>query len=371
MDRNGPASAASPTPADRRFRPEVQGLRALAVLMVVIYHVWLGRVSGGVDIFLLLSAFLLTISFTRKIESGRPLRLLAYWLGLFKRLLPGVVVVLLAVLGATALLVPSSRWPGILDQTWASLLYVQNWELAGNAVNYYALDNSAASPLQHFWSLSIQGQVFLLWPLIFAGSALAARALGRPVRTALIAVFGMVFLSSLAFSVGQTATDQAAAYFDTRARLWEFALGSLVALALPYLRASVPVRVVLGWIGLGAMLSCGLLLQVQQQFPGYIALWPLLAAACIIVAGRTGSRYGVDRLLAAAPLVRMGNISYALYLWHWPVLVIWLVVAEKPAAGLLDGAVVIAASLLLASATTHFIETPVRSWGWPLARRRR
>ncbi|MBG6182233.1 peptidoglycan/LPS O-acetylase OafA/YrhL [Arthrobacter sp. CAN_A214] len=371
IDTHDRVARAPSTPVDSRFRPEVQGLRALAVFMVVIYHVWLGRVSGGVDVFLLISAFLLTISFTRKIESGKPLQLLAYWLGLFKRLLPGVVVVLLAVLAATALVVPSSRWASLLDQTWASLLYVQNWQLAGNAVDYYALDNSAASPLQHFWSLSIQGQVFLLWPLIFAASALAATALGRSVRTILVVPFGAVFASSLAFSIWQTATNQAAAYFDTRARLWEFALGSLVALLLPYLRASVPVRVMLGWIGLAAMLSCGLVLQVQQQFPGYIALWPLLAAACIIGAGRTGSRYGVDRLLASAPLVRMGNNSYALYLWHWPVLVIWLVVAEKPAAGPLDGTAVIAASLLLASATTRFIETPVRSWRWPLARRRR
>src|SRR5919112_1046360 len=153
------------------FRPEVQGLRALAVLMVVAYHVWLGRVSGGVDIFLLISAFLLTLSFVRKAEDGRPFGLVAHWLHLFKRLLPAAVVVILGVLAGTWLILPQSRWPQVLDQAWASLLYSQNWLLADTAVDYYAQDHVGASPLQHFWSLSIQGQVFILWPLVFAGTA--------------------------------------------------------------------------------------------------------------------------------------------------------------------------------------------------------
>ncbi|WP_394247829.1 acyltransferase family protein [Arthrobacter pityocampae] len=368
-----PATGGTPSGGGdpRRYRPEVQGLRALAVAMVVVYHVWLGRVSGGVDVFLLVSAFLLTVTFTRKLEAQQPLALVAYWLNLLKRLLPAVVVVLLSVLAATAVLLPSSRWRAVFDQTWASLAYRQNWELAGNAVDYYALDHSAASPLQHFWSLSIQGQVFLLWPLLFAGAgALAAVTRLRP-RPVLIVLFGALFAVSLAFSVWQTGADQAAAYFDTRARLWEFALGSLVALALPYLVLPRRVRVVLGWAGVVMMLACGILLQVQQQFPGFVALWPTLAAAAVIVAGRTDSPAGVDRWLSSRPFLRLGGASYALYLWHWPVLVIWLVVAGKEGAGLLDGAAVVGASLVLAVLTTRFVEEPLRSWSWPSAGRRR
>ena len=147
--------------------------------MVVTYHVWLGRVSGGVDIFLLISAFLMTLSFARKVESGKPLRLVSHWLHLLKRLLPAVVVVILGVLAGTWAILPQSRWPDVLDQAWASLLYRQNWLLADTAVDYYAQDHSGASPLQHFWSLSIQGQVFMLWPLVFAGAALLHRLLRR------------------------------------------------------------------------------------------------------------------------------------------------------------------------------------------------
>jgi peptidoglycan/LPS O-acetylase OafA/YrhL len=364
------------------FRPEVQGLRALAVLMVVTYHVWLGRVSGGVDVFLLISAFLLTLSFVRKVEAGRSFNLLPHWLHLFKRLLPAAVVVLLGVLAGTWLILPQSRWPDVLDQAWASLLYRQNWLLAEGAVDYYAQDHSGASPLQHFWSLSIQGQVFILWPLIFAGAALGCRLMQRfrhsfflrkdvSYRLVLLAAFSVIFLASLSFSIEQTATNQAYAYFDTRTRLWEFALGSLLALALPYLKPGKALRVVLGWSGLAAMVSCGLVLTVDRSFPGHIALWPTLAAAAIIVAGQTGSRFGVDRLLSCKPLVVLGDNSYALYLWHWPVLVLALAGTGIGSPGIGQGLCIVAVSIVLAVLTTRFVEKPLHGWHWPKLRTRR
>jgi peptidoglycan/LPS O-acetylase OafA/YrhL len=364
-----PQTADAGSPANRKssYRPEVQGLRALAVLMVVTYHVWLGRVSGGVDIFLLVSAFLMTLSFVRKVESGRPLRLVSHWLHLLKRLLPAVVVVILGVLAGTWAILPQSRWPDVLDQAWASLLYRQNWLLADSAVDYYAQDHSGASPLQHFWSLSIQGQVFLLWPLVFAGAALLRSLLCRVLnyRLLLAVAFGTIFVASLAYSIDQTATNQAYAYFDTRARLWEFALGSLLALALPYLKPGKVLRVALGWAGLAAMVSCGLLLTVDRSFPGFVALWPTLAAAAIIVAGQSGSRLGLDRLLSWKPLVSLGDNSYALYLWHWPLLVLALAGMGITAPNLAQGLMIVAASVVLAVLTTRFVEKPLREWHWP------
>lgn len=358
------------------FRPEVQGLRALAVLMVAAYHIWLGRVSGGVDVFLLISAFLLTLSFTRKLEGDKPLRLLRHWLHVFKRLLPAVVVVLLAVLTATWAFIPQSRWPDILAEAWASLLYRQNWQLADSAVDYYAQDHSGASPLQHFWSLSVQGQVFILWPLVFAAVALLQPQLAKllPQRRAithghlLFIAFGLIFLASLVFSIEQTATNQEYAYFDTRTRLWEFALGSLLALALPYLKPGRRLRLFLGWAGLAAMLACGLVLTVDRSFPGFVALWPTLAAAAVIVAGQSGSPFGVDRWLSSKPLVLIGDNSYALYLWHWPVLVFFLLVSGTTTPNLLQGLAIMAVSLVLAVATTKGVEEPLRRWKWPDAR---
>ncbi|HKU35610.1 MAG TPA: acyltransferase family protein [Paenarthrobacter sp.] len=367
---------AKSTTAGRAFRPEVQGLRALAVLMVASYHIWLGRVSGGVDVFLLISALLLTLSFTRKLENHKPLQLLRHWLHVFKRLLPAVVVVLLAVLTATWTFVPQSRWPDVLAEAWASLLYRQNWQLAESAVDYYAQDHSGASPLQHFWSLSVQGQVFILWPLIFAAVALLQPQLARLFRgrkavahrPLLFMAFGLVFVASLIFSIDQTANNQELAYFDTRTRLWEFALGSLLALALPYLKPGRRLRVFLGWAGLAAMLSCGLILTVDRSFPGFVALWPTLAAAAVIVAGQSGSRFGADRFLSSKPLVLVGDNSYALYLWHWPVLVFFLLVTETSAPNLLQGLAIMAGSMVLAVATTRYVEKPLRRWEWPNVR---
>ena len=339
--------------------------------MVVAYHVWLGRVSGGVDVFLLISAFLMTLQFTNKFDRKQPQDLLRHWLRLFRRLLPASVLVIAATLLATFLFVPKTRWLGIIEQGWASLLYFQNWLLKAQSVDYYAGDHSLASPFQHFWSLSIQGQVFILWPLIFVCAAVIARKFRLHYRVLLVYVFGALFAGSLIYSIYYTSTHQSEAYFDSGARLWEFALGSLVALVLPGLDLSRRVRLFLGWAGIAAMLSCGLILQVQTAFPGFIALWPTLAAAAVIVAGQTGSRFGADRILSSRFLVRLGDNSFALYLWHWPVLVIYLIWSGKDHAGWLSGSAVVAVSLVLAVLTTRLVEKPWRTWKWPEVRRRR
>ena len=125
---------------------------------------------------------------------------------------------------------------------------------------------------------------------------------------------------------------------------------------------------ILGWAGLAAMVSCGLLLTVDRSFPGFVALWPTLAAAAIIVAGQSGSRFGVDRLLSWKPLVSLGDNSYALYLWHWPVLVLALAATGIRRPDLIQGVAIVAASVVLAVLTTRFVEKPLREWHWPQTR---
>ncbi|MEX5273385.1 MULTISPECIES: acyltransferase family protein [Kocuria] len=352
------------------FRKEVQGLRAVAVLLVVIYHVFLGRVSGGVDIFLLISAFFMTLSFVRKIESGRPLAIGRYWLHTFKRLLPLATVVILVTVGLLTEFPESSvaqfRWEAL-----ASVFYVENWALAASSVDYYAADHSTASPFQHFWSLSVQGQVFLLWPLIF-GFAWLVRRRTRISSVPILAVcFGLIFAASMMYSVITTETQQAFAYFDTRARLWEFALGSLIALAIPYLNPPRVLRIILGWVGIVSMVSVGILVDVQGAFPGWIALWPLLSAAAIIVAGNTESRVGFDRFLSWRPVVKLGDAAYALYLVHWPLLVTYLVIMDRPWAGPRSGVALVLVSIVLALMLTALIENPLKAWTWPEQSKRR
>ncbi|MDA2805991.1 acyltransferase family protein [Nocardiopsis suaedae] len=353
-----PRSAAAPAPPGGGHRPEIDGLRAVAVLLVAAYHIWFGRVSGGVDVFLLVSGFLITGSLVRSVERSGGVGAAAFLGRLCARLMPAAALVLAAVLAATALLLPEDRWRDTLSETVAAAAYHLNWHLALDSVDYLSR-SGAVSPLQHFWSLSVQGQFYPLWLVLIAVAAWAARRAGRTVRTGAAVAVAAVFAASLAYSVHMTRTDQPWAYFDTGARLWELALGGLLFLALPRIALPRALRVVLGWLGLAALVSCGLLLQVSTQFPGYIALWPTLAAAAVIAAGTSGSRWGADRLLTLRPLRYLGSLSYALYLWHWPVLVFYLHATDRTLASWRGGLAVLAVSLLLAAATTPLADRVV------------
>lgn len=343
-----------------RFRPELQGLRAVAALLVVIYHIWFNRVSGGVDVFFVLSGFLITGGLVRRIERQGRIEIGAYLVRLVKRLLPAAMLVILAVLVASLVWLPRVRWAETANELLAAIFYFENWQLALRAVDYLAED-AAASPVQHFWALSVQGQFYLLWPLLIGMMAwLIVGTEGRPRRNRMLALMFIVLASSLAYSVYATANNQPAAYFNTFTRLWQFAAGGMIALALPAIRLSANWRAVAGWAGLLAIISCGAVFQVGTVFPGYAALWPTLAAALIIVSGDGNRAWGGGRFLASRPMVALGNISYSLYLWHWPVLVFFLVLTERSEVRAGQGLALILLSLVLAWLTTRLIENPIR-----------
>ncbi|GAA1861752.1 acyltransferase family protein [Myceligenerans crystallogenes] len=344
------------------FRPELQGLRAVAVLLVVAYHVWFGRVSGGVDVFLFLTGFLITGSLVRMVERTGRVRPFTFLARLAARLLPPVAIVLAATVAAAFYLMPRGRLLETIDQALASLTYHENWHLALRAVDYNSRDEGS-SLLQHFWSLSIQGQFYLVWLVVVAVGLLVAtvfRRRSRPVRVRgpVLVLMLLVGAASLYYSVELTATNQVWAYFDTGARLWEFAVGGVLALTIDRFRLPRWFRVVLGWSGLLALVSLGALVDVSTLFPGYIALWPVLAAALVLVAGHTRVPGAVDGLLASRPFAVLADWSYALYLWHWPVLVLYLNHRGVSSADALGGAVVVAISLALAGLTTALLKVP-------------
>lgn len=340
------------------YRHDIDGLRAVAILLVVAYHVWMDRVSGGVDVFLMISAFFLTLTFVRRVGQGERLQIGSFLAGRFRRLVPVAAVAIILILAAAWLLMSPTTWPQMWREGWSSLFYVENWQLAFQGVDYYARDSALASPFQHFWSLSVQGQVFVLWPLIFALAALLVRRTKRGATGILTVLFGVVFVVSLTYSIIRTQTDQTFAYFDTGTRLWEFAAGSLLALALPYIRLPYLLRGVLGWVGLAAIAVCGLLLDVQGGFPGYLALWPVIATALVVVGGIDGA--GPARLLSSRPLRAIGGDAYALYLVHWPILIFWLTITGRERAGFLDGILIIVLALVLAHVLTLVVERPLR-----------
>jgi peptidoglycan/LPS O-acetylase OafA/YrhL len=354
-DRSGTGVARTHSAAT--YRPELQGLRALAVVLVVVYHVWVGRVSGGVDVFFVVSGFLLTGQLVRAAERGT-LDVRGRWSRTLLRLTPAAAVVLVATAAASAVVLPAGRWSQTVRELVAAALYVENWQLAADAVDY-AARNNMASVVQHFWSLSIQGQFFLVWPLLVALVALACRSTPGLLRMRLTLVLLGVLVTSLVYSVELTTLDQPLAYFHTLTRLWEFAIGGLLALHAGRVVLTPRARVAAGWTGVLGLVACGAVLPVATVFPGYAALWPTTCAALVLLAGRTGARAGVDRLLASAPARYLGDISYALYLWHWPILVLYLVAGARESASLLDGAVIIGTAVVLASLTHHLVERPV------------
>ncbi|MDD7966368.1 acyltransferase family protein [Actinomycetospora lemnae] len=344
-------------PAARRFRPELQGLRALAVALVVVYHVWIGRVSGGVDVFFVISGFLLAGQMTRAAERGR-IDVLGYWGKTAKRLLAPTSIVLIGVVLASLAILPHSRWPQTLREVVASALFFQNWQLAADSVDYYAAHNTA-SVVQHLWSLSIQGQFYLLFPLVVVVVALVARRAGADVRRAVTIALVALSVASLAYSIVLTATAQQLAYFHSATRLWEFTLGGLLAVAGTGLTLPRWAATLLGWLGVLGLVACGLVLDVQGGFPGFLALWPVLCALAILVAGETHHRLGADRVLSSPVMQYLGNISFPLYLWHWPVLLFALAITRHPELGLEGGLVVITLSVLLAVLTRHLVEVPL------------
>ncbi|MFC5141785.1 acyltransferase family protein [Actinomycetospora rhizophila] len=357
QDRLVPAtSSAGPGVRSARFRPEIEGLRGLAAVLVVIYHVWVGRVSGGVDVFFLLSGFLVVGMLVRAAERGR-LRVAATWLRLFWRLLPTAGLVLLVSAVAVLALVSPLLWSQNVAEIVASAFFLENWRLAADAVDYYA-DNSAASVAQHFWSLSVQGQFSVVAPLLVLLVAAIARRRRADVRRLVVVVLVGVAAASLTYSVITTAADQPFAYFDSLARAWEFALGGVLGLTVDRIRLPRRVRVLLGWAGVLALVACGVVLDVGAGFPGYLALWPVAAAAAVVVAGTTGT--GVDRLLTSRTGQYLGEISYPLYLWHWPVLILYLATRGRSEVGLVGGLGVVGLSVALAVVTHHVVERPAR-----------
>jgi peptidoglycan/LPS O-acetylase OafA/YrhL len=317
------------------FRPDVQGLRALAVSMVVIYHLYPSLLPGGfagVDVFFVISGFLITGHLLREYRKTGTVSLVGFWGRRARRLLPAAMVVLAATWVASLLILPSTQLPQTAAQVRASALYFQNWQLASDAVDYLK-STAAATPVQHFWSLSVEEQFYLAWPLLFlvavAGGARQVRrgaASGNPGKSGKVILACLavaITVGSLGYSAWETSANPAAAYFVTSTRIWELGAGGLLAL-LPAGAARVLGRQEwLGWAGLATAVTSAFVLHASAAFPGVIALLPVGGTVLAIACGAAQARYGPARLTSLPPLVFLGGISYSLYLWHWPLIVLW------------------------------------------------
>ncbi|WP_245938224.1 acyltransferase family protein [Williamsia limnetica] len=375
------------------YRSDLDGLRGLAITLVVVFHVWFDRVSGGVDVFLTLSGYFFVASLYKHVvavngpdtswmSAINPLTRL--W-RLMRRLLPALLVVLAAIVALTLLVLPRARWESLSGEVIASALYYQNWHLAFASQDYAAAD-SANSPMQHLWSMSVQGQFFVgtLVALLLVGGLLkilgiSVAALRKPavIRGALGSVLGAAALTSFAWAVHRHGIDQPFNYYDTLARSWEPLVGGLLALWMPRLAMTQWLRSALSVAALVLIVSSGWWIAGVEEFPSTMALVPVGATLLLIWVGsaRTAPA-GIGRSTASTWLahpwaVWLGSIAYALYLWHWPLLIFYLAWRYQRDVTFVEGAAIIAVSVVLAYLTTRFVEIPLRSRRSSDHRRRR
>ena len=351
-------------PASRQFLPEIQVLRAVAVTLVVVYHFWPGALTGGfvgVDAFFVISGFLITSHLLREADRTGTVRLWAFYARRVRRLLPASVFVLLFVALGTFLLLPTDLWSATAKEVTASGFYVENLWLASKAVTYSA-SNDIASPVTHYWSLSAEEQFYLVWPGLIILSCLGARRWLRGRTTTTVgATLLAVTVGSFAFSVWATQTHRAAAYFITPTRAWEFGAGALVVLLMRKWAPSLGLSRVLRWLGLAGLLAAGWLYSGATAFPGYAAALPVLATAAVIVAGDTGRADPSDRVFRLRQVQWLGDVSYSVYLWHWPLLVFAPYILRHPL-GTPELLVLLVICLGISGLSKRYVEDGTRYW---------
>ncbi|MGQ2903180.1 MAG: acyltransferase family protein [Neoaquamicrobium sediminum] len=343
----------------RALLPEIQGLRAVAVGLVLIFHIWPSALPGGyvgVDVFFVISGYLITGLLVRAALRDGHISLLDFYARRARRLLPAATAVLAATFAGMFVFLPEARWEETARQIAASALYVQNWMLAWLSVDYLGAEN-AASPVQHYWSLSIEEQFYFVWPLVMIGAIYLSRRFDLSLRRTFVVALSFIFVASLATSMLLTAREPAQAYFVTHTRMWELALGGLLALTIHRVRVdSQFLRAGMALVGFAAIVWSAFAYSPATPFPGTAALAPTIGTALLIVAGDV--RLGFFRGLNAQWLTWIGDRSYSIYLWHWPLVVFYTVGTET--VGLMDGLGLLALTLVLSHLCYEHIEQRYR-----------
>ena len=361
-------------------RGDIDGLRAVAVGLVVLYHAGLNTVSGGfvgVDVFFVISGFLITNLLIDEYERSGRVSLVGFIARRARRLLPlaGFVLLTVALLG-TFLLPPLQR-PSLFGDIRAAALFSANWHFADGAMAYADI-SPTDSLVNHWWSLAIEEQFYFVWPLLIVVIGLVTAQRRIRLRSALSVFLAVVCAVSLWFSNVSTAGESQSAYYLTRTRLWELASGALVATLIDRPRRVTrrlqgPANQGLAIVGLAAILSASFMFNDDTAFPGSAALVPVLGTIAVLVSG-TGSSTWVSWVLQRRPMIRVGKWSYALYLWHWPIIGFGLIAGNRWGWNVGDGTIAAGAvlvSLGVSAASHRFFENPIRYSNWLVDMRRR
>ena len=359
-------SAAAPTSTAatvKTKRLDIQGLRAVAVLAVITNHVFGFPAGGfvGVDIFFVISGFVITSLMLREHGLTGRLDFVRFYKHRVRRILPASTLTLVVTVALSALIYLPGRVQSVVTDAFWALLFAGNWRFASAGTDYWA-DDTPASPLQHFWSLGVEEQYYLVWPAVVAVVLVIAGATRRSARVLLAVTLSGLVVISFIWSVQETATNPDWAYFSTPARAWELGAGALVALGSPAF-TRIPRRLAdpLTWAGLSGIAVSLLVITKETAFPAPWAAVPVLATALVIIAG-TGDPARRLAPLTNKPMRYIGDISFSLYLWHVPVVV--LLAALLPRRGGLFYVLAVSVTAVLSVLSYHFVEQRVLRSAW-------
>jgi peptidoglycan/LPS O-acetylase OafA/YrhL len=348
-------------PGDRKFRPDVEGLRAIAVALVVLFHAGVPRLTGGfvgVDVFFVISGYVITGVLVRERSGTGRNSILGFYGRRARRIIPAATLVIIVTVLATY------HWLGFIlggdtarDGRAAATFWV-NFRFIATGTNYWT-SQLPPSPLQNYWSLSVEEQFYVVYPALFvAAAAIAVRRI--ELRHRISVILGAAIIASFWWSIVQTSSNATAAYFSPFTRAWELALGALVAVNARHL-AQLPRRAaaLASWIGLCGILLAAFLYTSATPYPGSAAALPVISTAGVIAGGTAGFKFGAEMILRLPPFQWLGRISYSMYLWHWPLLVIPMELAGHQLS-LKDNLGWVAVALAISAITFFLIENPIR-----------
>ncbi|HEY5001238.1 MAG TPA: acyltransferase [Acidimicrobiales bacterium] len=352
---------AGSAPEDRPFRPDVEGLRAIAILFVVLFHVGLPEFRSGytgVDIFFVISGFVITGLLLRERASDGKISFLTFYARRAKRILPAAILVIVVTLVATYLLVGRREARLVADDSRWTALFLGNFHFANLFPNVFV--KRPASPLTNYWSLAVEEQFYLVYPAFFVLLMSIARRRSFQARLAIGLVAAIVL--SFAVSAISTKAGQFAAYYSPLTRVWELAIGALIAVGAPQLKKLPSVIAAsITWLGMLSIAISAVAISTTTPYPGISAALPVVGTALVIAGGTAASRRGAEVVLRLPPFRWIGRLSYSWYLWHLPILVIAAEYAHTTfASSVAMKLTLVAFALLLAAATYLFIENPIR-----------
>ena len=360
--------------AKKPFRADIQGLRTVAVLAVIADHL-LGYPAGGfvgVDIFFVISGFLITGLLLREHEKNGRISFADFYRRRVRRIVPVAVIVLAATVAASWALFPAARAKTVTLEGLYALFFGANWHFAATGTDYMQAEGPV-SPLQHFWSLAVEEQFYVVWPwlIVLVLGVLVHRLSLRPAvaRRVLAVVLVAVIVGTFVYSMWETESRPTVAYFSTVSRTWELAIGALLAvIGGVFSNLSAGMRTLLGYLGLAGIAWSLWFVTSEMSFPGPWAVVPVIATAVVIAAGTGGEQpylYPLTNRVSGY----IGDISYSLYLWHFPVII--LMGALVPQDDIITWSVMVMGMVALSVASYHFVEDPIRKSSWLEARTRK